>query len=262
MITGPGARLRAAREQAGLSLDQIAAQTRIAVRHLAMIEAGDFGGLAARSYATGFSRSYARVLGLDDDAIVSEVRRALDTIEPKGRRHSDTAFEPGDPARIPPSVLGWAMLAAAVLLLAGGYAFYRSFFAPAGHLPAITQGQETTAQQNASEAGAQEQADPSARVVFTALEEGIWVKFYETGGRQLMQKLMARGETYEVPADAQSPQLWTGRPDALSITIGGKAVPPLSESQGVMRDIPVSAAALIKRGNQPPSQVAEASPTG
>ena len=263
VTTGPGGRLRAAREQAGLGLDQIAAQTRIAVRHLAMIEEGDFGSLPARTYATGFTRTYAKVLGLDDNAIVREVRQVLDTLEPHGPRRPDTAFEPGDPARIPPPVLGWVMLAAVLLLLAGGYAFYRSFFAPAGQLPAITQtSEEGAVPEEGSAAEAQQPVDASGAVVFTAMEEGIWVKFYEAGGRQLMQKQMAKGETYRVPAEARDPQVWTGRPDALAITIGGKPVPALAERETVMRDVPVSAAALLQRGKTPSPPTAGVSPTG
>ena len=73
-----------------------------------------------------------------------------------------------------------------------------------------------------------------------------------------MQKQMALGERYVVPADAAGPQLWTGRPDALSITVGGRAVPKLAEAQTIMRDVPVSAQALLARGGTPS---AEASPS-
>jgi hypothetical protein len=72
-----------------------------------------------------------------------------------------------------------------------------------------------------------------------------------------MQKEMARGERYVVPADANGPQLWTGRPDALAITIGGRAVPKLAAEEQVMRDVPVSAAALRARARP----AAQPSPT-
>ena len=59
---------------------------------------------------------------------------------------------------------------------------------------------------------------------------------------------MAQGETYTVPADVQGPMVWTGRPDALAITVGGRPVPKLAEQQRVMKDVPVTAAALLARG--------------
>jgi hypothetical protein len=84
-------------------------------------------------------------------------------------------------------------------------------------------------------------------VVFTALQDRIWVKFYDGAGKQLVQKLLAKGETWTVPDDAVDPKLWTGRPDALGITIGGQAVPRIADKQGIVKDVPVSAAALLAR---------------
>jgi hypothetical protein len=100
-------------------------------------------------------------------------------------------------------------------------------------------------------------------VTFTALAPGIWVKFYDRNGAQLMQKQMAIGESYTVPADAQGPMLWTGRPDALAIAIGGRPVPKLSEEQRTVKDVPVTAAALLARPPRaaaPPSAAASAAP--
>jgi hypothetical protein len=98
-------------------------------------------------------------------------------------------------------------------------------------------------------------------VVFTALEDGIWVKFYDASGRQLMQKQMARGERYTVPPDADGPQLWTGRPDALEITIAGRQVPRLADGQRIVRDVPVTAEALLARAETTTQGAAAPSPT-
>jgi hypothetical protein len=84
-------------------------------------------------------------------------------------------------------------------------------------------------------------------VLFTATADGIWVKFYDANGTQLMQKQMVQGESYTVPAEANGPKIWTGRPEALAITIGGHAVPKLADVQKTMKDVPVSAAALLSR---------------
>jgi hypothetical protein len=90
------------------------------------------------------------------------------------------------------------------------------------------------------------------QVVFTALEDGIWVSFYEAGGRRLQQKLMAMGESFAVPADARDPRMWTGRPDAFAVTIGGQDVEPLAEEQVTIRDIPITANALRDRMTEAP----------
>ncbi|MFD2779993.1 DUF4115 domain-containing protein [Novosphingobium pokkalii] len=87
-------------------------------------------------------------------------------------------------------------------------------------------------------------------MVFTAQEDRIWVKFYDGTGKQLVQKLMAKGETYTLPDGVSDPKLWTGRPDALAITIGGQAVPRLADKQGIMKDVDVSAPALWARADR------------
>jgi transcriptional regulator with XRE-family HTH domain len=254
---GVGEQLREAREAKGLTLEQVAAETRIPQRHLVAMEAGEFAKLPGRTYAVGFARTYAKAVSLDPDAIAVGVRGELDAQTEDGYRPA--SFEPGDPARVPSRALGWFAAFAVLLLLAGGFFFFRTMFAPAGELPSLVQ-QQRRAQQPA--ARPQQAAAPAAAanaagpVVFTALAPGIWVKFYDASGKQLMQKQMAQAESYTVPADAQGPMLWTGRPDALAITIGGKPLPKLAEQEQVMKDVPVTAEALLKRG-QP-----AAAPTG
>jgi cytoskeleton protein RodZ len=263
---GIGEQLRAAREARGLTLEQVAAETRIPQRHLVKIEAGDFAALPARTYAIGFARNYARMVGLDDSDVADLVRAELDAQE-TGPRHRPASFEPGDPARVPSRALGWLSVLAVVLVLAGLFFAARTFFAPAAELPSLLD--EQRAQQ--ATAGQQQQRGPAARpqqaaaasgpVVFTALDEA-WVRFYTPEGT-ITEMLMQRGDTYTVPADAQQPMLRTGRPDALQITVGGRRLPKLAEEQQVMSDIPVTAAALLARARQPAAAATRpaASPT-
>jgi cytoskeleton protein RodZ len=255
---GVGAELRAAREARGLSLEQVAAETRIPQRHLATLESGAFHTLPGRTYATGFARSYAKVLGLDPDVTADRVRAEMT----EAREHDGSAqFEPGDPARVPSRGLVWLALAAVVLLLLAGFFIMRPLFAPAAELPSLVEQQQreqaerqaALARQQAGAAPGQPAAPPTGPVVFTATEEGIWVKFYDGTGRQLMQKQMALNEQYQVPADAPGPLLWTGRPDALRITIGGREVPRLAEDDMIMKDVPVTAQALLARGQPAPN---------
>ncbi|MBT2132949.1 DUF4115 domain-containing protein [Croceibacterium sp. LX-88] len=248
---GVGAQLRAAREKLGLTLKEVAAETRIPLRHLEKIEVGDFAALPARTYAVGFSRNYAKLVGLNEEDVVEMVRAELDAQEPR-QRPRPTTFEPGDPARVPSRSLAWVSILAVVLVLAGLFVAARTFFAPAAELPSLVDQEQ--AEREAAEASQRAAATTprlvvpvSGPVVFTALEDGIWVRFSDASDTQLMQKLMAKGETYTVPVDVEGPQLWTGRPDALAITIGGKAVPKLADDDKVMKNVPVSAEALLAR---------------
>lgn len=241
-----GERLRAAREARGMSIEQLSAESRITVRHLSQIEANEFDELPGRTYAVGFSRTYARLMGLDDDAIAREVRAELSAMAPRETRPH--TFEPGDPARVPSRALAWVSAIAAIAVFAALiYFVWTSFVSPSGSLPWLTDEKpvaEAPAQPAVQAAPAPLSAGP---VVFTAQENGVWVKFYDAQGRQLLQKEMAQGETYVVPGDVQSPLLWTARPDALAITVGGRPIPSLSDKQEILKDVPVSAAALLAR---------------
>jgi transcriptional regulator with XRE-family HTH domain len=255
-LHGVGERLRIAREGKGMTITQVAAATRIPQRQLQLIEAGDFTALPARTYAIGFSRSYARLVGLDERQVADEVRAELSAKDPADR-HRGATFEPGDPARVPSRGLAVFSAVAAVLLIVGAIVFYQTFFSPAagpGPITAEQQSRQAPTPRRAA-AAATPVAQPGGPVVFTALEDGVWVKFYDASGKQLMQKEMAKGERYTVPADAEGPQVWTGRPYALAITVGGKPVPKLSEADEIVRDVPVTAEALLAR-SRPAAQPA------
>ena len=92
-----GERLRAAREQKGLSLEDVAAQTRIPQRHLASIERADWESLPTPTYTIGFAKSYAGVVGLDRTDIGDQLRDEMG-----GQRITANAvetFEPAHPRR-------------------------------------------------------------------------------------------------------------------------------------------------------------------
>jgi len=245
-----GDRLREARERAGMTLQQLVAATRIPERHLLLIEKGDFAALPAKTYATGFARSYARAVGLDERATADEVRAELAASEGSDRYRAES-FEPGDPARIPSRGLALFSLFALILLIAGGVMFYNRVLAPGSGPGSLLDEQrlaDKTHSRGAKPGPVAAPATGGGPVIFTALEDGVWVKFYDGTGAQLMQKQMAKGESYTVPPGASGPQVWTGRPDALAITVGGKAIPKLAETEGIMRDVPVTAQALLGRG--------------
>ncbi|HEY5851362.1 MAG TPA: RodZ domain-containing protein [Lysobacter sp.] len=60
-----GVRLKQAREQAGLSQEEVAASLKIPLRVIRQLESGDPGQLGAPVFVRGQMRSYARLLGVD-----------------------------------------------------------------------------------------------------------------------------------------------------------------------------------------------------
>ncbi len=71
-----GQALRDAREAQGLSLDDVAARLRLMHRQIEAMEADDFQSLGQPVFARGFVRNYARLLGLDPDALLGRMEGA------------------------------------------------------------------------------------------------------------------------------------------------------------------------------------------
>lgn len=245
--------LSRAREAAGFTRAQVAGITKIPERHLLAIEQDDFAALPARAYAVGFSRTYARALGLDEGEIASLVRTELDGARTDPTPRTAT-FEPGDPARIPSSAFAWLAAVLAIGVIVAGFMFWRNYYSPAAELPPIAPDTPAGAASPAPAAPAPAPAT-AGQVVFTALEAGVWVKFYDATG-QLLQKELAQGETYAVPQSANGPMIWTARPQALAITVDGKPVPKLAETQMTMKDVPITATALLARAARAAAPVA------
>lgn len=242
-----GVQLKAARESHGLSLKDIAATTRITSRHVQAIEDGEYDLLPGRPYALGFVRSYARAVGLDEKPIGDLLRQELQSRIPRSEPRVIHQFEVGDPAKTPSPLINWLALLLFMAIVGMGLVFWRSTYWPAADLPSLAAPEIPRPAAKPAAAPAQVAVAPSGPVVFTALEDAIWVKFYDGAGKQLMQKQLAKGESYTVPADAAEPKLWTGRPDALAITVGGKPVPRIAEKEGIVKDVAVTAGALAAR---------------
>jgi cytoskeleton protein RodZ len=253
---GVGPLLRAAREARRLNLTQVAAETRIPVRHLEVIEAGDFAALPSRAYAIGFTRTFAKAVGLDDVAITDAVRAEL--ADGNARRAMvGNGMEPGDPAKLPSAGLAWFGAFAALVLAVGLIAFFSTRFG-AGVGPAPLTAPSPVPKVAATSAAPAAVSTASGPVVFTALAD-VWVRIYEAGGARLIEKQLKKDEIFTMPPDAVDPRIDTERPDLLAIAVGGKAVPALAEMPTQISGVPVSAAALLARAQ--PSALAAASAT-
>lgn len=258
---GAGPQLRYARERLGLSVADIAARTRISQRHVEDLEAGNYAAFTSRTYAIGFARTVAKAVGLDGEAIAAQVRGELNRLQPATR--TTASYEPSDPARVPSQPLVWFSVLALGLLLAGLFFAYRTVFSPAAELPSLIEQQE--AEQAAAAAAASPAATPapaaSGPVVFTATDDRIWVRLYDATGQSLLEKELALGESFAVPADANGPMVRTARPEALTITVGGRPVTPLATEMMTLRDVKVDAASLLARPAPQPSASAAAAAT-
>jgi len=120
-MTEFGASFRKARERLGVSLDQIAIETRISTRFLLAIENEDFRRLPGGIFNRGFIRTYAERVGLNPEEAVAEYERLVRTTEPD-------VLVGSTPTPPPSSARGLyaASVVILVLLIAAYYFFNRA----------------------------------------------------------------------------------------------------------------------------------------
>jgi cytoskeleton protein RodZ len=246
-----GEKLRAAREAQKLELSEIANLTRIPLRHLEAIEQSNFASLPSVTYAMGFAKSYARAVGADEVAIGRELRAEIgDRTE---RPAPPPSYDFDERSRMPPSGIVWVGVIVAILVVIGGALWYGTNLfrggaptentIPIDNLSADPGNVATAAPAPAPIAGGQ--------VTLVAIDTA-WIRVTDANGKRLFEKEMAAGERYDVPADADRPQVRTGRPDRIQVLLNGSTVAPLGTGVQTV-EVGVSAAALQARGQSTPA---------
>jgi cytoskeleton protein RodZ len=128
-LQGVGQILKQAREKAGLTVEDAAAQLRISSNQVRALESGDSGALPISVFARGFVRNYAKLLKIN--------------AQPLLQAYSPQLAEPGKEQIIPPSKnitvgrerrtwLLYALASIALIIALGGWVAYMDYFASRG----------------------------------------------------------------------------------------------------------------------------------
>lgn len=243
--------LSSAREAKGLTLENVAEKTRIPLRHLHAIEEGDFAALPSSTYAVGFVRAFARVVDCDEVALAAQVREEMGLpSRPGATIGKSSSMTPPEPDRIPPRAFAWTAALLAVLLI-GGFLIWRSGSTPDTTMTAALDGPATTEGRAVAPTAQSSAAAPTGEVVLTATDE-VWVQVRDGAGGTLVSRTLQPGERFAVPAGAPEATVTVGRPEALTVTVGGQEVAPLGPPGRAVSDVPVTAAALTSRGEAAP----------
>lgn len=252
-----GERLRAAREEKKLKLEDIAAQTRIPQRHLESIETGDWDSLPAPTYTTGFAKSYASAVGLDRTEIGDQLRAEMG-----GQRFATNqaeVFEAADPRRSMPKwlVIG-TVVAVIVLVVLMSWLNKRSLEQPDETNNAVVAAANSTAPAPPPAAPV---AQPAASVVqgeavVLTATDAVWLQVTDKGA-VLYSGILQVGQTFTVPPNAASPVLKTAKAEALKVSVGSTLVPQLGPPAKKVT-ISLLPADLLKKPAQPAAQSAPA----
>jgi len=250
-VSTVGERLKAARTKKKMSLEDIAAQTRIPLRHLESIEESAWDRLPAPTYTIGFAKAYAGAVGVDRAEVSEQLREELG-----GFKYTVTSvdtFEPADPARSMPK---WLVIGAifAVLLVVLALTWLNKRALQDTSEP-ITNTE--TAAPAATEPPPLTAPTPQGPVVLTA-KEPTWIQVYEKGGQTFFSGTLNAGQNFTVPPNAAAPLLKTGKPEGLTITVGSAVAPEVGPAAKMVSDVSLLGPDLMKGGA---TSAAEASTT-
>ena len=222
--------LRTAREEKGLSLEELAASTRIPQRHLENIEAGNWNELPSSTYTIGFAKNYAEKVGLDREAVAEDVRAELD-VNPRPVRET-TTYEVQDEGRSMPR---WIPVVAILAIVGAVLVFsYMNDQRLAADEEEVAEADvEPTAQAPVAAAPEPDLADGP---VILSASQNVWMRITD-GSEVLFARELEGGESFRIPEDTQDPRLETVRPEWLTITVGGREIPQLGEAGARIRDV-------------------------
>lgn len=241
-----GSRLAAEREAQGRSLEDVAAVTRIPLRHLQTIEAGDYASLPSPTYAMGFVRAYGRTLGLDEVALAAQVREDMD-LPPRASltpAKGAARIDPPEPDRIPPRSFAWTAAALAVLMLVA-YVVYLSSGPSAVDQFAAANGDRPVAAGTSTPAAPAAAPPPATGAVVLTATQDVWVRVRDGSGTSLLARTLKPGESFDVPATAADLHVNVARPEALKVTVGGREVAPLGPAGRPVANVSLDPAALL-----------------
>ena len=190
-----GAIIRAARENAGYSLEQVSKETRVHLSHLRAIEDMTPNLLGAPVYAKGYIKSYARFLGMDEqitlDRYLSECAILKD---PEKQEIAPPATSKARKLPVAIPMLGILIVgligAGAVFLLANG-----------DKQAAVTSDPAATAEAAATAAATEAAAAVSQRLRIVALRPGS-VEVRSAKGDKYVHRDFVAGESYPVRVGA------------------------------------------------------------
>lgn len=238
-----GTTLRTARERRGLSIEELAAITRITVAVLRALEHNDFEKVPGGIFARGFIRSYAREVGLDPEALIAaflEETGDVPSAVPVAPAHFDDDVRIDPEPSSGPATWGYALIVAA--LLVAFVSSTRSNNDGNGNLTPVAAAEELTTAAVTADAG---DIEPGA-VATTGNElfrfdiapkAPCWVEAV-VDGKRLVYRLMQPGERETL--SAREIALRIGDPSAFAYNINGKPGRTLG-TPGVPVSVTVSA---------------------
>ncbi|MBC3775699.1 RodZ family helix-turn-helix domain-containing protein [Pseudomonas sp. SWRI99] len=119
----PGETLRQARESNGWSLAEVALKLNLTVTSLSNLETGAFDKLPGHTFARGYIRAYAKLLGMDQTVLVQQFDQSTGTDSQGSNVHALGRIE--EPVRVSHTILRIVSLLLLVAVIGGGFVWWQ-----------------------------------------------------------------------------------------------------------------------------------------
>ncbi|MGO4002131.1 MULTISPECIES: RodZ family helix-turn-helix domain-containing protein [Pseudomonas] len=119
----PGETLRQGRESNGWSLAEVAVKLNLTTISLGNLEAGAFDKLPGHTFARGYIRAYAKLLGMDQAVLVQQFDQHTGTDAQGSNVHSLGRIE--EPSRISHTILRIVSLLLLIAVVGGGFVWWQ-----------------------------------------------------------------------------------------------------------------------------------------
>ncbi|MEO8493372.1 helix-turn-helix domain-containing protein, partial [Pseudomonas sp.] len=119
----PGETLRQARESNGWSLAEVALKLNLTTTSLGNLETGAFDKLPGHTFARGYIRAYAKLLGIDQAVLVQQFDQFTGTDSQGSNVHGLGRIE--EPVRVSHTILRIVSLLLLIAVIGGGFVWWQ-----------------------------------------------------------------------------------------------------------------------------------------
>ena len=239
-----GEKLRQAREERGISISEVAEQTRISPHYLDSIENDDYRTLPGGIFNKGFVKSYAKYVGIDEQEALQDYSQLISSQEgdvsedPKTYRPEVLTDDRTSASTLPTIIIAVIILG----LMAWGLITLVNYIQNNQSAPVVANTNTAAVNTNAASANINTNANiapPVAstnneiKVEFKALVDKINVTSWVDG--KMTSKDVLPNETFSMnPQQSVKISYYKGfTPDKVQIMVNGKQIPaPASPAKG------------------------------
>lgn len=230
-MTGVGETLRGAREEMGLSYQDVEESIKIRAVYLRAIEEERFEELPGAAYTKGFMRTYAKFLGLDGDAVIAAYLSMAAVLPEEPAPSAPRRLQGARPAFRRTALLATAAVAVIIVIVLSFY-FNPAEQKPISDPPGLSeQNQPEDAAPPVTPEVSDEPAEPviiEGLVVEVAYSAPCWLDV-RADGEPVFSGTKGEGESLRIEANEYVEFVSIGATEAITITKNGELLPGFTE---------------------------------